>query len=159
MAIDALDDNEVNGSLGPGVNAAMRDATVSVIGSVAPMAGIGHNSESGQPSTERLLGEQDAIAGQSGNRHVPGPLAPEHGGTGRPMEDFEKITGGTYAPDPNNQGHLVGPNGERYRPAVPGKKGTRIDIPATKEKPHETLHYPEEEIEVDDDGNTDKKTD
>lgn len=49
-----------------------------------------------------LVGEQDDLSGQRGGRHKSGPLAPEHGGTGNPQDDFDQLTGGTGRPAPDN---------------------------------------------------------
>lgn len=104
-------------------------------------------------SMDGLVGEQDSKAGPRGGRHVSGPLTPENGGTRNPEQDWEVITGGDYVRDPNS-GHLIGPNGEHYRPGKTGE-GPRIDIPASGEKPHETLHYPEREETEDADSDED----
>lgn len=63
--------------------------------------------------------------------------------TDRPGEDFGKtvddLTGGNLEPQDN--GHLVAPNGVRVRQ---GSDGPRVDIPANPDsgKPHETIHFP-----------------
>jgi RHS repeat-associated protein len=80
-----------------------------------------------------------------GNRTNSGPLAPEHGGTGDSGADFDHLTGGNHGPAPADsslpEGSRVGENGVILRPPK-GRSGTRIDIPAAGDKPHETLHYP-----------------
>ncbi|MDD7973897.1 S41 family peptidase [Roseinatronobacter alkalisoli] len=103
----------------------------------------GVSVDDGILTMDGLVGEQDSKAGPRGGRHVSGPLTPENGGTGNPAQDWEVLTGGDYVRDPNSD-HLIGPNGERYRPGRTGK-GPRIDIPASGDKPHETMHYPERE--------------
>jgi filamentous hemagglutinin len=92
-----------------------------------------------------IVGDQgDERAGQSGNRHNSGKLSPEHGGTGDPYKDFNKLTGGKNGPAPASDryppGTLKGQNGIALRPGKSGH-GPRIDIPAKGRKSHETLHY------------------
>ncbi len=118
----------------------------------APQSGVSVGD--GILTMDGLIGEQDSEAGPRGGRHVSGPLTPENGGTGHPEHDWEVITGGDYVRDPNS-GHLIGPNGERYRPGKTGE-GPRIDIPASGDKPHETLHYPEREETEDADSDEDR---
>lgn len=93
-----------------------------------------------------LVGSQDEQARQQGKRHVSGPLAPEHGGTGEAAADFDKLTGGRSKPAPDTMGLPPGSrigvdNKVIYRPGT-STSGPRIDIPADGSKPHETLHYP-----------------
>jgi RHS repeat-associated protein len=92
-----------------------------------------------------LVGEQDKLSGQRGKRHVSGPLAPEHGGTGNAEQDFETLAGGKGKPAPVGSnyppGTVVGESGVALRPGK-GDVGPRIDIPAKGSKPAETLHYP-----------------
>jgi hypothetical protein len=68
----------------------------------------------------------------------------EDGGTGNAETDFGNLTGGVSAPAAEGSGlkpgTQVGENGVIYRPAA-GADGPRIDIPASGDKPHETLHY------------------
>ncbi len=98
------------------------------------------------PIPGELVGEQDGKAGPQGNRHNSGPLSPENGGSGDAEADFGNLTGGSSAPAAEGSsyppGTQVGENGIVLRPAR-GGSGPRIDIPATGDKPHETLHYPE----------------
>lgn len=97
------------------------------------------------PLPTGLVGEQDKDAGEAGNRHNSGPLAPEFGGQGDANADFGTLTGGNSAPAPEGStlpaGSQVGTNGVILRPAT-DSSGPRIDVPANGDKPHETLHYP-----------------
>ncbi len=93
-----------------------------------------------------LVGVQDDKAGPQGNRHNSGPLAPEHGGTGDAEADFGVLNPSGNAEETDN-GTQVGENGVRLRSGT-DKKGPRIDIPANGDKPHETLHYPPKDKEV-----------
>lgn len=97
------------------------------------------------PAPGELVGEQDGKSGRQGKRHNSGPLAGENGGTGNAETDFGNLTGGVSAPAAEGSGlkpgTQVGENGVIYRPAA-GADGPRIDIPASGDKPHETLHYP-----------------
>ena len=81
-----------------------------------------------------------------GNRKNSGPLTPENGGTGSAEGDFETLTGGNSQPAPSDrgapEGTLVGGNKIQLRPGTKDK-GRRFDIPASGDKPPETLHYPE----------------
>ncbi|MDY6981628.1 MAG: hypothetical protein SV422_00930, partial [Pseudomonadota bacterium] len=88
-----------------------------------------------------LVGEVDENWNEKPNGVNAGKLSPAAGGTGDPVKDFEKLTGGTGTLDPDT-GHVIGGNGIRLRPA--GPDGPRIDIPAKGTKKHETLHYPPE---------------
>ncbi len=92
-----------------------------------------------------LVGEQDAGSGGQGGRHNSGPLSGENGGTGDAGTDFGNLTGGVSGPAPEGSrlppGSQVGENGVIYRPDT-DSSGPRIDIPASGDKPHETLHYP-----------------
>jgi len=116
------------------------------------ISNVMNNEQGDQPQAEQspglpggLVGEQDDRAGRSGNRHVSGPLAGEHGGAGDADTDFETLTGGRSGPAPGDRGYpegtRVGENGIAIRPGT-DEKGPRIDIPANEDKPHETLHYP-----------------
>ncbi len=77
---------------------------------------------------------------------------PKDGGgrinTDKPAEDLpeliEDLTGGILEDDPKNPGHKVCPNKVRIRPST--GDGPRIDIPASGNKPHETIHFPPETI-------------
>lgn len=86
--------------------------------------------------------------GQSGDRHLSGPLDPTHGGVGDAGKDFDTLTGGKSGPAPTGStlptGSQVGDNGIVLRP---GESGPRIDIPSTNDKPLETLHYPQQQPE------------
>lgn len=112
-------------------------------GSAPPVV---HNESQGDapPLPGGLVGVQDGKSGQSGKKFKSGPLAPEHGGTGDSEKDFGKLTGGQASPAPAGEyppGTVIGDNGILHRPATEDA-GPRIDIPATGDKPHETLHYP-----------------
>jgi RHS repeat-associated protein len=102
--------------------------------------GKGDDDVPGLP--DGLVGVQDDKSGDRGNRHVSGPLTPEHGGTGNAQDDFDHLTGGSGKPAPDNypEGTRIGSNGIVIRPGTESK-GPRIDIPAKGGKPHETLHY------------------
>jgi RHS repeat-associated protein len=120
---------------------------VVIVGAViidAAMSGSGEGSSS-LPAPGGLVGEQDAGSRTQGGRHNSGPLAPENGGTGNAEADYETLTGGSSSPAPDGSrlpaGSRVGENGVIYRPEA-GSTGPRIDIPASGDKPHETLHYP-----------------
>ena len=91
---------------------------------------------------------------QGGGRINSGPLLPEYGGTGNAQEDFETLTGGVpgAAPPTAPEGTRAGENGIQIRPGRPAEEGRpatgpRIDIPASGDKPRETLHYPPEEAQ------------
>ncbi|WP_159104355.1 RHS repeat domain-containing protein [Sneathiella glossodoripedis] len=86
------------------------------------------------PLQDDLLG--DNVKEGSGNRKV----SDLPGGQEAADELFDKLTGGTGKPDPNNPDHSVGENGVRKRPGKPGQ-GPRVDIPAKNGKPHETIHF------------------
>jgi hypothetical protein len=148
---------------------AIPSAIANVVGALAALAAIApqlaelaeklinQNDSADEPQPQQeapaipdgLVGTQDDDAGERGNRHVSGPLAPEHGGTGDAQQDFGKLAGGQWRPvDPTADnggqiGDLIAPNGIRLRPSA-GITGPRIDIPANPAtgKPHETLHYP-----------------
>jgi RHS repeat-associated protein len=82
---------------------------------------------------------------EGGGRINSGPLAEDHGGTGDPQGDFDVLTGGRSGPAPEGStlppGTQVGENGIQIRPGT-DTTGPRIDIPASGDKPRETLHYP-----------------
>jgi len=98
------------------------------------------------PLPEGPVGVQDGRGGRSRSRgQMSGPLAPEHGGTGNADQDFDVLGGGTSSPPPRGStlppGTRIAPNGVRIRPGSRGA-GPRIDIPGTRTRPPETLHYP-----------------
>nr|WP_155617039.1 RHS repeat-associated core domain-containing protein [Xanthomonas translucens] len=97
------------------------------------------------PVPGNLVGTQDKWSRQQGGRVNNGPLAPVNGGTGDGETDFGNLTGGQSSPAPEGstlpEGSRVGENGIIYRPGSESA-GPRIDIPASGDKPHETLHYP-----------------
>jgi len=126
-----------------------------VIGTVVLIAGaviIDHalneasdtDSKSGPDVPEDLVGEDQR---PTKGRVNSGPLAPENGGTGTAEGDFEVLTGGQSGPAKEDlglpEGSRQGDNGVIIRP---GRNGPRIDIPASGDKPHETLHFPPGEI-------------
>ncbi len=100
------------------------------------------------PVPDVYVGDQnDRRAGtsDSGSRHTSGPLSPEYGGVGDAEKDFDKLTGGTGRPMPdddrrNKPGVLIGDNGVWIRPGSNGS-GPRIEIPEKGNKLPETLHY------------------
>ena len=98
------------------------------------------------PLPPGLVGTQDDKSGLSGGRVLNGPLDPAHGGVGDAGKDFDTLTGGKSGPPPAGStlpaGSRVGDNGIVLRP---GQDGSRIDIPANGDKPRETLHYPQQE--------------
>jgi len=119
-----------------------------VTGAVILWAILNHDDATDSPDApETTVGEDQRPSKKSGGRTNSGPLAPEHGGTGNVDEDFETLTGGNSSPAPDDsnlpEGSRVGDNGVIHRPAT-DKTGPRIDIPAQGDKPHETLHYPQE---------------
>ena len=93
---------------------------------------------------EGLVGDQSSpLAGQKGNRHSSGKLAPENGGTGNFEEDLGTLAGPVRPWQPGDSapsGTLVGENGVFGRPGN-GAKRPRIEIPKNGDKPHEGLHY------------------
>ncbi|MBL4543637.1 MAG: hypothetical protein JKP98_16450 [Rhodobacteraceae bacterium] len=132
------------------------------VGSLAAavVEGMSSNAESGVQigdgvhaslPDDSFLGIQDdpKADARRGGRQNSGPLNPEFGGTGNAVDDFDIITGGDYVHDPET-GHRIGPNGERYRPGRDGR-GPRIDIPARGGRRAETMHYPPESVEQNDD--------
>lgn len=100
------------------------------------------------PLPEGLVGSPDDRSETKG-RVNSGPLAPENGGTGEAEKDFGNLTGGQSGAPPEGstlpEGSRVGENGIVMRPGAEGK-GPRIDIPASGDKPRETLHYPPPEV-------------
>lgn len=120
---------------------------IAIVGAIAIDAALNESSEAPKSPAAPggLVGEQDAGSRTQGGRHNSGPLAPENGGTGNAEEDFGNLTGGASSPAPDGSrlpaGSQVGENGVIYRPGT-GSSGPRIDIPASGDKPHETLHYP-----------------
>jgi RHS repeat-associated protein len=97
-----------------------------------------------QPAAPTYVGTQDSKSRDQGNRHNSGPLDPSNGGTGDAQADFDKLTGGKSSPAPAGSslpaGSRVGDNGIVYRPPA-GTSGARIDVPASDDTLHETLHY------------------
>jgi RHS repeat-associated protein len=99
--------------------------------------------------SQEVQGLPDGVVGEGpksgGGRTNSGPLAGEHGGTGDPQSDFDHLTGGRSKPAPDGStlppGSQVGDNGIVIRPGTDAR-GPRIDIPASGDKPRETLHYP-----------------
>jgi len=72
-------------------------------------------------------------------------LKPEFGGTGEYGSDLGTLAGETRPAgpgDPAPAGSQIGENGVFGRENSSG--GHSIDIPANRDKPHETLHYPRE---------------
>jgi RHS repeat-associated protein len=123
---------------------------VGVVILVGGLAEIGYkiyqaNTSESPAAPGTLVGEQDKGSGTQGGRHNSGPLAGENGGTGNAETDFGNLTGGNAAPASEGSsypaGTQVGENGVIYRPGTE-TSGPRIDIPASGDKPHETLHYP-----------------
>ena len=131
-----------------GVVIAAAGTAVVVGGAILVNALFNNEENTPTPAPDGLVGEQDDKAGQRGNRHNSGPLTPENGGTGNAAEDFGTLTGGESAPAGEDsglpEGSQVGSNGVILRPGT-STSGPRIDIPASGDKPHETLHYPDEE--------------
>ena len=113
--------------------------------STAPMRNESQEGSTTPPPPGTLVGTQDGGSRQQGGRVNNGPLAPAHGGTDDAGSDFDHLTGGNSAPAPEGSrlppGSVVGENGVIFRPGS-GSTGPRIDIPASGDKPHETLHYP-----------------
>lgn len=97
------------------------------------------------PLPEGMVGTKDGEGGRTRTRENNGPLAPEHGGTGNAETDFDHLTGGNSSPPGEGstlpEGSKVGGNGIILRPGKEGE-GPRIDVPASGDKPRETLHYP-----------------
>lgn len=97
------------------------------------------------PLPEGLVGTDDRSGSRSRGRENRGPLSPDNGGVGDADSDFDLLTGGKSFKPPSGsslpEGSRVGENGILIRPGKEGE-GPRIDIPASGDKPRETLHYP-----------------
>jgi len=114
----------------------------------APGTQTGATASPAVPLPPGLVGTQDDNSGLRGDRYNNGPLDPAHGGSGDAGKDFDTLTGGKSGPavpeDRYPAGTRVGDNGVALRPAT-DSSGPRIDIPANGDKPHETLHYPQQQ--------------